>query len=106
MVFFIVVIWIGFLLLFMVCFFLPSSLSGFRRLSLGGGRPSAGGRLLPLWWSLCFPLRGVGGLVALRWSSPIFSPVFYRRLGVFYRRLGVFCRYIVAFFLAFLGFFS
>ena len=99
MVFFIVVVWIGFFLLFMVCFFLPSSLSGFRRPSLGGGRPSAVGRLLPLRWSLCFPLRGVGGLVALRWSSPIFSPIFYRRLGVFYR-------YIVAFFLAFFDIFS
>lgn len=38
-------------------------------------RPSGGRRLLPLWWSLCFPLRGVGFIIALRWSSPFFSYV-------------------------------
>ena len=38
-------------------------------------RPLGGVRLLPLWWSLCFPLWGVGFIIALRWSSPILSCV-------------------------------
>ena len=38
-------------------------------------RPFGGGRLLPLWLSLCIPLRGVGFIIALRFSSPHFSCV-------------------------------
>ena len=38
-------------------------------------RHFGGGRLLPLWLSLCFPLRGVGFIIALRFSSPHFSCV-------------------------------
>lgn len=38
-------------------------------------RPLGGVRLLPLGLSLCFPLWGVGFIIALRFSSPLFSCV-------------------------------
>lgn len=53
-------------------------------------RFSAFDRLLPLWFSLCFPLRGVGWIIALRWSSPNFLPFFIDVWGVFLDVWGVF----------------
>lgn len=56
----------------------------------GVWRFSAGRRLLPLRLSLCFPLRGVGWIVAWGCSSLNFPPDFIDVWGVFIDVWGVF----------------
>ncbi len=71
----------------------------------GVWRFSAGGRLLPLWLSLCFLLRRVGLIIALRVSSPIFLPFFIDVWGVFIDVWGVFIDIEFCFFLHISDFF-
>lgn len=71
----------------------------------GVWRFSAGGRLLPLWLSLCFLLRRVGWIVALGCSSPFFLPFFIDVWGVFLDVWGVFIDIEFSFFLHISDFF-
>ena len=71
----------------------------------GVGRFSAVRRLLPLWFSLCFPLRGVGWLIALRLSSPFFRAFFIDVWAFFLDVWGFFIDIKVCFFLHFSDFF-
>ena len=56
----------------------------------GIGRFSAVGRLLPLRLSLCFPLRGVGWIVALRFSSYFQTSIKYASSSILFAYLQIF----------------
>lgn len=84
-VFFIVLLWGWFFFGCLMVFFCSLRRGGAFVARLGGVlRFSVCGRLLPLWLSLCFLLRRVGWIVALRFSSLSYSSIKYAYTSILF----------------------